>query len=73
MYEGTDWELGEYVKNVMRASWELHGNTIGPQKPSCQKPSLPSHFLHFVKTNFTPELANLCITNGAFTLDVKSV
>jgi hypothetical protein len=30
-YEGTDWELGEHVRNVMIASWELDGNTVGPQ------------------------------------------
>ncbi len=29
-YEGTYWELGEQVRNVMRASWELDGNIVGP-------------------------------------------
>jgi len=45
-YEGTDWELGEQVRNVMRASWELDGNIVGPHwepKMTEKHPCPPPH------------------------------
>jgi len=43
MYQGTDWELGEHVRNVMRASWELDGNIVGPH---CEPKMTEKHTPH---------------------------
>jgi len=57
MYEGTDWEFGKQVRNVMRASWELDGNTVGPHwEPKMTEKHTPaaSH-----PTNTTPKRKKL--------------